>query len=61
MEDQIRELAYHKWEADGRPESDGVTYWLQAEEELTPCPERASAQPPKAKVAAKATNSKQRK
>ena len=54
MEDQIRELAYSKWEAAGRPESDGVTYWLQAEEELKSSPERASASPPK-KVAAKAS------
>jgi hypothetical protein len=34
-EQQIRELAYQKWEAAGAPPSDGVQFWLEAEEELT--------------------------
>ena len=33
-EEQIRHLAYRKWEAAGRPEGDGVHFWLQAEQEL---------------------------
>lgn len=37
MEQKIRELAYEIWEKAGRPESDGVQYWLQAESELVPC------------------------
>jgi hypothetical protein len=31
--DQIREAAYFKWEAAGRPCGDGVEYWLAAEVE----------------------------
>jgi hypothetical protein len=31
--DQIRERAYHFWEKAGRPPSDGVEFWLAAEEE----------------------------
>lgn len=34
MEEQIRVLAYKKWEDDGCPESDGVKYWVDAENEL---------------------------
>lgn len=30
----IRENAYHKWEATGRPSGDGVGFWLEAEKEL---------------------------
>ena len=30
----IRELAYAKWEAAGRPAGDGVQFWLEAEREL---------------------------
>jgi hypothetical protein len=30
----VREAAYRKWERAGRPESDGVAFWLQAEREL---------------------------
>lgn len=33
-EEQIREKAYHLWEEAGRPESDGVEFWLRAEQEL---------------------------
>ena len=33
-EDDIRRLAYRKWEEAGRPEGDGSEYWLQAEREL---------------------------
>jgi hypothetical protein len=61
MAQTIEELAYFKWEAAGRPLSDGVEFWLAAEAELeassTPpktC-EKPLAQPPR-KVAAKATN-----
>lgn len=30
----VRHLAYAKWEAAGRPESDGVQFWLEAQREL---------------------------
>jgi hypothetical protein len=30
----IRETAYHKWEKAGRPEGDGVSFWLEAETEV---------------------------
>lgn len=33
-EDQIRELAYRKWEEAGRPAGDGVDFWLGAERDL---------------------------
>ena len=32
--EQIRELAYRKWEAAGSPPSDGVPFWLEAERVL---------------------------
>ena len=32
--DEIRELAYRKWEAAGWPAGDGVEFWLAAEREL---------------------------
>jgi hypothetical protein len=32
---KIEKLAYHKWEVAGRPQSDGVEFWLAAECELT--------------------------
>jgi len=32
--DEIRQLAYEKWEAAGRPPGDGSDFWLQAEKEL---------------------------
>ena len=60
MEDQIRELAYLKWEAAGYPQGDGVDYWLQAEEELTADTPKTSDKSQQRKIAAKATN-KQRK
>ena len=31
--EKLREAAYYKWEAAGRPGSDGVEFWLQAEAE----------------------------
>jgi hypothetical protein len=33
-EDSLRINAYLKWEAAGRPEGDGVSFWLEAEREL---------------------------
>ncbi len=30
----IEKLAYEKWEAAGRPEGDGVNFWLEAEKEF---------------------------
>lgn len=33
-EPAIRELAYSKWEAAGRPTGDGAQFWLEAEREL---------------------------
>lgn len=32
--DEIRRLAYAKWEAAGRPPGNGSDFWLQAEKEL---------------------------
>lgn len=34
---QISQLAYQKWEEAGSPISDGVEYWLEAEQELQNC------------------------
>ncbi len=34
MEQEIRELAYSKWEVAGHPPGDGVNFWLEAEAEL---------------------------
>jgi hypothetical protein len=34
-EEEIRLLAYHKWESAGRPAGDGAEFWRQAEMELT--------------------------
>ncbi len=31
---RIDELAYLKWEQAGRPEGDGVYFWLEAEREI---------------------------
>jgi hypothetical protein len=33
-EDQIRYGAYFRWEAAGRPDGDGVDFWLDSENEL---------------------------
>jgi hypothetical protein len=30
----VREAAYYKWKRAGRPSSDGVNFWLEAEREL---------------------------
>ena len=32
--DEIRQLAYAKWETAGKPPGDGSDFWLQAEKEL---------------------------
>jgi hypothetical protein len=31
----VREAAYRKWEKAGCPEGDGVTFWLEAEREVS--------------------------
>ena len=33
--DEIRLCAYRKWESAGRPNGDGIRFWLEAENELT--------------------------
>jgi len=33
-DDTIRNLAYRKWEAAGKPDGDGLDFWLEAEREL---------------------------
>jgi hypothetical protein len=33
-EEEIRARAHSLWEAAGRPEGDGVQFWLEAEKEL---------------------------
>ncbi len=33
-EAEIRILAYHKWAFAGKPEGDGIQFWLEAEQEL---------------------------
>ncbi len=33
-EEEIRELAYSKWEAAGCPSGDGFDFWLEAEQEV---------------------------
>ena len=35
MDETIREKAYYLWEQAGRPETDGVEFWLQAEKLLS--------------------------
>lgn len=32
--EQIRTLAYHKWEEAGRPDGDGLEFWVLAEKEV---------------------------
>jgi hypothetical protein len=32
--ENIRQLAYRKWEAAGKPAGDGLGFWLEAEREL---------------------------
>lgn len=54
MEGKIRELAYLKWEAAGCPQTDGVEFWLQAEEELKAFDDRVCKKSNR-KVAAKAS------
>ena len=33
-EEDVRVRAYHLWEAAGRPDGDGVEFWVRAEQEL---------------------------
>jgi hypothetical protein len=33
-EDQIRLRAYQLWESGGKPQGDGIGFWLKAEREL---------------------------
>jgi len=33
-EDELRAIAYAKWQADGCPPGDGLDYWLAAERDL---------------------------
>jgi len=40
-EDEIRLRAYQKWEAAGKPHSDGWAFWLEAERELLTYAERS--------------------
>lgn len=58
FEDRVRDLAYFKWEKAGRPLSDGVKFWLEAENELDlvvlTCGDKKCAVPGR-KVAAKKT------
>jgi hypothetical protein len=35
-DDVVRVSAYFKWVAAGRPDGDGVNFWLEAERELQP-------------------------
>jgi hypothetical protein len=56
-EEQLRELAYLKWEKAGRPPGDGVQFWLQAEAEASDCPKATKkACPAPTKVAAKTSS-----
>ncbi|MCE9567948.1 MAG: DUF2934 domain-containing protein [Planctomycetes bacterium] len=32
--DEVRLCAYRKWESAGRPNGDGIEFWLKAEQEL---------------------------
>jgi tRNA U34 2-thiouridine synthase MnmA/TrmU len=34
IEESIRRIAYQKWEAAGKPDSDGICFWLDAEREF---------------------------
>lgn len=33
-EEEVREKAYLLWEEEGRPESDGIKFWVRAQNEL---------------------------
>jgi anti-sigma B factor antagonist len=44
-EDEIRMRAYQKWEAAGRPDGDGVNFWLEAEREFLPPNAQANGSP----------------
>ena len=37
-EQAIRVRAYQKWEAAGKPGGDGVSFWIEAEQELSQAP-----------------------
>jgi len=34
IDEEIRRLAYQRWEAAGKPPGDGVSFWLEAEHEV---------------------------
>lgn len=34
FEEAVRVRAYHKWELAGRPDGDGLPFWLEAQAEL---------------------------
>lgn len=59
-EQKIRELAYTKWQEAGTPPGDGVSFWLEAETELTKNPNSIRAKPQQAqqpeRAAAKKSN-----
>lgn len=57
-EQEIRELAYQKWEEAGYPQSDGISFWLEAEVYLN---EVKTIKRERPKVAAKTSTSKSRK
>jgi hypothetical protein len=41
-QNEIRDLAYAKWEQAGCPEGNGVDFWLEAEKELIACGKKTS-------------------
>ncbi|MSR60714.1 MAG: DUF2934 domain-containing protein [Planctomycetaceae bacterium] len=34
-DDAVRLCAFERWEAAGKPDGDGVSFWLEAERELS--------------------------
>lgn len=44
-QEEIRLLAYLKWERAGYPTNDGVEFWLEAEKELTGTTEVKTVEP----------------
>lgn len=38
LEQQVRETAYYLWEDAGRPEGDGLEFWLLAENKILDLP-----------------------
>lgn len=45
IEQAVRELAYAKWEEAGRPNGDGVCFWLEAERAVGQESNQASQSP----------------